>query len=157
LKKQGNLFFDPKNGFFGTKKVETALISRAISTSATQRYKIPKRNANPLTLVNTNIISHFSSFFAYKKDHDFAFNLINAKHGSTKGHADNCEVMTFTFQRCYKERTTTLFAVKVALTEVKSHLNLAIFAFQKTAFHFFVVSLSDINNKMRARTTCCGA
>ena len=65
--------------------------------------------------------------------------------------------MTFTFQRCYKGRTTTLFAVKVALTEVKSHLNLVIFAFQKTAFHFFVVSLSDINNKMRARTTRDGA
>ena len=66
MKKQGNLFFYPKNGFFGTKKVEITLISRAISTSVTQRYKISKRNANPLTLVNTNIISHFSSFFAFK-------------------------------------------------------------------------------------------
>mgnify|MGYP003530947709 CR=1 FL=1 len=63
MKKLGNLFFDPKNGFFGTKKVEITLISRAISTSVTQRYKISKRNANPLTLVNTNIIFHFSAFF----------------------------------------------------------------------------------------------
>ena len=63
MKKQCNLFFAPKNGIFETKKVEITLISRAISTSVTQRYKIPKRNANPLTLVNTNIILHFSSFF----------------------------------------------------------------------------------------------
>jgi hypothetical protein len=63
LKKLGNLFFAPKNGIFETKKVEITLISWAISTSVTQRYKISKRNANPLTLVNTNIISHFSAFF----------------------------------------------------------------------------------------------
>ena len=43
--------------------METTLISWAISTSVIQRYKISKRNANPLTLVNTNIILHFSSFF----------------------------------------------------------------------------------------------
>ena len=66
MKKQGNLFFAPKNGFFGTKKVEITPIHRGISTSVVQRYKICKRNANPLTLVNTNIISHFSSFFACK-------------------------------------------------------------------------------------------
>jgi hypothetical protein len=43
--------------------VEIALILWAISISVVQRYKIWERNANPLTLVNTNIISHFSSFF----------------------------------------------------------------------------------------------
>jgi hypothetical protein len=63
LKKLGNLFFDPKNGFFAIKKVEITLISWAISTSVAQRYEISKRNANPLTLVNTNIILHFSAFF----------------------------------------------------------------------------------------------
>ena len=63
MKKQGNLFFDPKNGFFGIKKVEIALILGAISISVVQRYKIWERNANSLTLVNTNIIPHFSSFF----------------------------------------------------------------------------------------------
>ena len=43
--------------------MEITLIPRAISTSVIQRYKISVRNANPLTLVNTNIISHFLSFF----------------------------------------------------------------------------------------------
>ena len=43
--------------------MEITLVSWAISTSVIQRYKIWVRNANPLTLVNTNIISHFSSFF----------------------------------------------------------------------------------------------
>ena len=64
MKKQGNLFFAPKNGVFRIKKVEITPILRAISISVVQRYKISKRNANPLTLVNTIIISHFSAFFA---------------------------------------------------------------------------------------------
>ena len=64
MKKQGNLFFDPKNGIFETKKVETSPIPGGVSTSVIQRYKISKRNANPLTLVNTICISHFSAFFA---------------------------------------------------------------------------------------------
>ena len=86
MKKQGNLFFDPKNGFFETKKVEIPPIPRGISTSVVQRYKISKRNANPLTLVNTNIISHFSSFFASEKGDNMAFIVIKVKrspNGST--------------------------------------------------------------------------
>ena len=66
--------------------MEIPSIPRGISTSVVQRYKISERNANLLTLVNTNIISHFSAFFASEKGDNMAFIVIKVKrspNGST--------------------------------------------------------------------------
>ena len=55
-------------GFLRQKKWRYPRFLGGISTSVAQRYKISERNANPLTLVNANIISHFSSFFGCKME-----------------------------------------------------------------------------------------
>ena len=65
---------------------------RAISTSVVQIYNISERNANPLTLVNTIIILHFSLFFNVYTYHEInrgnssCILILSLKKESATGH-----------------------------------------------------------------------